>query len=38
MKLIDNKELVVEREVKRLREFKAILAAGAKTHIQRRTG
>src|SRR4051812_45233004 len=30
MKLIDNKELVVEREVNRLREFKAILAAGGK--------
>lgn len=30
MELIDNKELVVEREVKRLREFKARLAAGGK--------
>lgn len=30
MEMIDNKELVVEREVKRLREFKAKLAAGGK--------
>src|SRR5947209_6571500 len=30
MQLIDNRELVVEREVKRLREFKAKLAAGEK--------
>lgn len=30
MKLIDNKELVIEREVVRLREFKAKLAAGGK--------
>ncbi|MCU1285028.1 MAG: Asparaginase [Acidobacteriales bacterium] len=30
MELIDNKELVVEREVVRLRDFKAVLAAGGK--------
>src|SRR5881628_3732447 len=30
MALIDNNELVVEREVERLREFKAKLAAGGK--------
>jgi beta-aspartyl-peptidase (threonine type) len=30
MELVDNSELVIEREVVRLREFKAVLAAGGK--------